>query len=266
MSDIFYFSLPGGIPADLLMLAACASLLVIVTHVPLGMQVLSRGIIFIDLALAQVAGLGAYLALNILGEHAAPLWAQLSAAALALSTAWLFSLTEKYWPRYQEAIIGVVFVLSATAVLLLLSRHPHGANNLTEQLSGQLLWVGREKLGYSALATGLLLLVMYFFRSKQAAFYFLFALAITISVQLVGVYLVFATLIIPALAAVSYQNIQFKRWVAYGVAMAGYGMGLFFSAWLDLPTGPLIVWMLALSAVVVALSRVVAQHKKNRAP
>jgi zinc/manganese transport system permease protein len=61
------FILPGGVPVDLLIFAVFASLLVIATHVPLGMQVLNRGIIFIDLAIAQVAGLGAYLAIAVLG-------------------------------------------------------------------------------------------------------------------------------------------------------------------------------------------------------
>lgn len=253
MMERFDLVLPGGIPADLLVLAMCASLLVIVTHVPLGIQVLRRGIIFIDLALAQVAGLGAYLALNILGENVSPIWTQLTAAGLALLTAWCFSMTEKFWPKYQEAIIGVVFVLSATAVLLLLSSHPHGANNLTEQLSGQLLWVGKEKLEYSALATILLLIMMYMLRARQGVFYMMFALAITISVQLVGVYLVFATLIIPALGVVACQSVRAKRWLAYGIAIAGYMIGLFFSAWLDFPTGPLIVWTLGLTALVVAL-------------
>ena len=245
------FFLPEGIPLDLLLLAACASVLVIVTHVPLGMQVLARGIIFIDLATAQVAGLGAFLAAAILGENVDPLWSQVCAVMLALFAAGLFSLTEKWWPRYQEALIGIVFVLSATAVLLLLSSHPHGGAQLNELLSGQLLWVGKEKLLYSALATTLLLFFMYQFRNHPKAFYGLFAVAITISVQLVGVYLVFATLIIPSMGTAPFHDRRLKGFLAFSIAISGYLMGLILSAWLDLPSGPLIVWTLVLSACIL---------------
>jgi zinc/manganese transport system permease protein len=247
------FILPGGVPVDLLIFAVFASLLVIATHVPLGMQVLNRGIIFIDLAIAQVAGLGAYLAIAVLGEQIDPVWTQTCAMGLALLAAWLFSMTEKLWPRYQEALIGVVFVLSATAVLILLSSHPHGGNQLNELLSGQLLWVGQEKLMYSTLATLILLLLMYLLRHQQQAFYALFAIAITISVQLVGVYLVFATLIVPSLGAAACRDERIKKWLAFTIAVTGYLIGLLLSAWLDLPSGPLIVWTLVMSALVLGM-------------
>jgi zinc/manganese transport system permease protein len=247
------FILPGGVPVDLLIFAVFASLLVIATHVPLGMQVLNRGIIFIDLAIAQVAGLGAYLAIAVLGEQIDPVWTQTCAMGLALLAAWLFSMTEKLWPRYQEALIGVVFVLSATAVLILLSSHPHGGNQLNELLSGQLLWVGQEKLMYSTLATLILLLLMYLLRHQQKAFYALFAIAITISVQLVGVYLVFATLIVPSLGAAACRDERIKKWLAFTIAVTGYLIGLILSAWLDLPSGPLIVWTLVMSALVFGM-------------
>lgn len=247
------FILPGGVPVDLLIFAVFASLLVIATHVPLGMQVLNRGIIFIDLAIAQVAGLGAYLAIAVLGEQIDPVWTQTCAMGLTLLAAWLFSMTEKLWPRYQEALIGVVFVLSATAVLILLSSHPHGGNQLNELLSGQLLWVGQEKLMYSTLATLILLLLMYLLRHQQKAFYALFAIAITISVQLVGVYLVFATLIVPSLGAAACRDERIKKWLAFTIAVTGYLIGLILSAWLDLPSGPLIVWTLVMSALVFGM-------------
>lgn len=247
------FILPGGVPVDLLIFAVFASLLVIATHVPLGMQVLNRGIIFIDLAIAQVAGLGAYLAIAVLGEQIDPVWTQTCAMGLALLAAWLFSMTEKLWPRYQEALIGVVFVLSATAVLILLSSHPHGGNQLNELLSGQLLWVGQEKLMYSTLATLILLLLMYLLRHQQKTFYALFAIAITISVQLVGVYLVFATLIVPSLGAAACRDERIKKWLAFTIAVTGYLIGLILSAWLDLPSGPLIVWTLVMSALVFGM-------------
>jgi zinc/manganese transport system permease protein len=137
--------------------------------------------------------------------------------------------------------------------LLLLSSHPHGGNQLNELLSGQLLWVGQEKLMYSALATAVLLFLMYLLRHRQKAFYALFAVAITISVQLVGVYLVFATLIVPSLGAAACQNDRYKKWLAFIIAISGYLTGLVLSSWLDLPSGPLIVWTLVMSALTLGV-------------
>ena len=84
-------------------------------------------------------------------------------------------------------------------------------------------------------------------------------MAITVSVQLVGVYLVFATLIIPALATIKLQDGRLRLWATYLVAVAGYVLGLLGSALFDLPTGPLIVWALAIVGVV-ALFLLRRQH------
>ena len=91
--------------------ALAAGLLVTLTHVPLGMQVLKRGIVFIDLAVAQVAGVGVILA-DFLGWEPAGAAVQVAALSAALSCALLLTWTERRWPEVQEAIIGVVFVLA----------------------------------------------------------------------------------------------------------------------------------------------------------
>jgi|APGre2960657505_1045072.scaffolds.fasta_scaffold15938_3 zinc/manganese transport system permease protein len=233
--------------------AFCAGLLVIATHVPLGMQVLQRGIIFIDLAIAQVAGLGAYLVIRLYGEAASVLWVQAGAVGLALVAAWLLVATERITARYQEPVIGIVFVLAATAVVLLLANDPHGGQHLADLLAGQILWIGWAQIFYSALATAVLLCAMFFFQGKRLGFYSLFAVAITVSVQLAGVYLVFATLIIPALATAKLQARRMRLWATYLVAVVGYVLGLAGSALFDLPTGPLIVWSLALVGVATLL-------------
>ena len=230
---------------EIVLPAFCAGLLVIATHVPLGIQVLQRGIIFIDLAIAQVAGLGAYLVTMLLGTEAPALWVQCGAMGLALIAAWLLVATERLTARYQEPIIGIVFVLAATAVVLLLANDPHGGQHLSDLLAGQILWIGWHQIFYASLATLVLLSMMIFFRQRRLWFYSLFAIAITISVQLVGVYLVFATLIIPALATVMLEATRKRLWVAYVFAMIAYVLGLTGSALFDLPTGPLIVWALA---------------------
>lgn len=234
---------------SILLPAFCAGLLVIATHVPLGMQVLQRGIIFIDLAIAQVAGLGAYFVTMMLGSEAPVVWVQLGAMGTALVAAWLLVATERVTTRYQEPVIGIVFVLAATAVVLLLANDPHGGQHLSELLAGQILWIGWAQIFYSALATLVLLGAIFLFQGKLAWFYSLFAVAITVSVQLVGVYLVFATLIIPALATIRLQGKR-RLWATYLVAMVGYVLGLLGSALFDLPTGPLIVWALAAVGVV----------------
>ncbi len=238
---------------SILLPAFCAGLLVMATHVPLGMQVLQRGIIFIDLAIAQVAGLGAYLVTMVLGSEASAVWVQVGAMGLALVAAWLLVATERVTIRYQEPVIGIVFVLAATAVVLLLANDPHGGQHLSELLAGQILWIGWGQIFYSALVTIALLAAIFIFQGKRAWFYSLFAVAITVSVQLVGVYLVFATLIIPALATIKLQGRRLRLWATYLVAVAGYVLGLVGSALFDLPTGPLIVWALAMMGVVALL-------------
>ena len=237
---------------DILLPAFVAGLLVIATHVPLGFKVLERGIIFMDLAIAQVAGLGALLVTVLIGEGAPPLLTQLGAMVLALGASLLLMACERLTPRYQEPMIGALFVLAATAGILILAGDPHAGEHMTDLLSGQILWVSREQLITSAAVTGILLIALWVTRQSQALFYALFAVAITLSVQLVGVYLVFATLIIPALSTVRIPHPKRRLQVAYGLASAGYLLGLSASALLDLPTGPMIVWTLALCGAVTA--------------
>ncbi|MDO8931377.1 MAG: metal ABC transporter permease, partial [Rhodocyclaceae bacterium] len=177
-----------------------AGLLVLATHVPLGIEVLRRGIIFIDLAIAQVAALGV-IAAHLL-EWDAPdsahgFGVQLAAAGAALAAAALLTWTERRWPEIQEALIGLLFVVAASLGILLLANNPHGGEHLKELLAGQILWVGWRPLLPVALLYALLLALWFGLRARMNAtgFYLLFALAVTASVQLVGVFLVFASLI-----------------------------------------------------------------------
>jgi zinc/manganese transport system permease protein len=237
-----------------------AGLLVISTHIPLGFKVLSRGIIFMDLAIAQVAGLGALLVTVLVGENASPLITQAGAMLLALGAALLLLKCEQLTQRYQEPLIGTLFVLAATAGMLLLAGDPHAGEHMTDLLSGQILWVSREQLITSGALTGVLLIALWIARQSHAMFYALFAVAITLSVQMVGVYLVFATLIIPALSTVRVYLNKRRLQVAYGLAIVAYASGLIASALFDLPSGPLIVWSLALSGAVTAF---VAKSQQN---
>ena len=114
-----------------------------ISHVPLGQQVLSRGIVFIDLAIAQVAGLGV-IAANSFGLPIEGWGAQAAAGAAALAGALLLTWTERKRPEVQEALIGILFVLASTAQILLLANDPHGGENLKDLLAGQILWVSTD--------------------------------------------------------------------------------------------------------------------------
>ncbi|WP_283745422.1 metal ABC transporter permease [Sideroxydans sp. CL21] len=235
----------NSIEFDILLPAFIAGLLVLATHIPFGMRVLQRGVIFADLAVAQIAGLGVVIAgLLDLTEH--PLLVQLIAASSALCGAALLAWIERRLPEVKEACIGLTFVLSATLGILLMSHDVHAGEHLKDLLVGQILWVSNSQLIATAVLTAALLAIWKLLRQSLGnfGFYALFAIAITASVQLVGVYLVFASLIVPALA--THRHLKRRYLFAFTVGIAGYAAGLLFSVWLDLPTGAAIVWALML--------------------
>jgi zinc/manganese transport system permease protein len=235
----------------ILLPAFLAGLLVLATHVPLGQLVLERGIVFIDLAIAQVAGLGVVVA-DAMGWEPQGWSVQVSAVSAALVSAAFLLWSERRMGALQEAVIGVVFVVAASAELILLGFNPHGAEHLKDLLVGQILWVEPRQLipvaaVYAAVLAGIALFDL---RRQRSLFYLLFAVTITVSVQLIGVFLVFASLILPALAASSVS--RHRLGVAYGVGLAGYSLGLLSSFVSDLPTGAAIVCALALAASLAA--------------
>lgn len=235
--------------------ALIAGVLVLATHVPLGMQVLDRGIVFIDLAIAQIAGLGV-IAADALGMPEGGIVVQLAAVTAALLGAWLLTWTERRAPQQQEALIGVMFVLAACAGILLLSSNPHGGEHLKDLLVGQILWVDLTQLLWLGGVSAVLLLALglgWVQRLGRFGFYAAFALAVTASVQLVGVYLVFSSLIIPALGTRRPRGAR-QLWIGYGIGVAGYALGLALSALFDLPSGAVIVWALGVCALMVVLA------------
>lgn len=242
-----------GLDLSILVPAFLAGLIVLSTHVPLGREVLRRGIIFIDLAIAQIAGLGVIVAYTLgWSEHG--IEAQVAAVISALLGAWTLNALEKKLGEHQEALIGISFILAATAGILLLANNPHGGEHLREMLVGQVLWVESTQLVYAFAVSAAVLMIWWMFHDHigNFGFYTLFALAITVSVQLVGVYLVFASLIIPALAA--YDRPGMRGTVVAGIiGVAGFAAGLLASALFDLPSGAVIVWLIALSAISMRL-------------
>jgi zinc/manganese transport system permease protein len=246
----------GALDWGILGPALIAGLLVLATHVPLGMQVLDRGIVFIDLAIAQIAGLGV-IAADAMGLPEGGVAVQAAAVCAALLGAWLLTWTERKAPEQQEALIGVMFILAACAGILLLAGNPHGGEHLKELLVGQILWVNTTQLLWLAGLSALLLAALalgWVDRLGRFGFYGAFALAVTASVQLVGVYLVFSSLIIPALATRARRGPR-RHAVAYGLGAVGYAMGLALSALFDLPSGAVIVWSLAACALALVAVR-----------
>ena len=243
----------NALELSIILPALLASVLVLSTHVPLGTEVLRRGIIFIDLAIAQVAGLGV-IAADTMGWEAEGWMVQIAAVSAALIAAWILHWTDKHWPDIQEALIGASFILAATAGILLLSGNPHGGEHLKELFVGQILWVNYEQLIPVSVISALVLGAWFWMRDhlQGFGFYALFAFAVTASVQLVGIYLVFACLIIPALATRHIARRSLRIFCGYGVGVIGCFAGLVLSVSADLPAGAVIVWCLAICAVIFA--------------
>ena len=240
----------AALDPGLLLWPFIVGLLVLATHVPLGRRVLARGIIFLDLAVAQLAVFGVVAAHAL--DLAADGWpTQLAAAAAALVGAAALAECERRWPQIQEALIGSTFVVAASAAVLLLAGDPHGGERLAELLTGQILWATSVQTMQMAALYSILLAFMAWRGERLGGrgFYLVFALAITASVQVVGVYLVFASLILPALAV---RGLPARPGLQVGwtVGALAYAAGLAVSALLDWPSGPAIVIALAVIALL----------------
>jgi zinc/manganese transport system permease protein len=234
--------------------ALAAGLIVLSTHVPLGQEVLKRGIIFIDLAIAQVAGLGV-IAAHSMSWDPNGFEVELAAIGAALLAAFGLNWTEKHWPNIQEPLIGSLFILAATGGILLLSGNPHGSEHLKDLLVGQILWSTWESLWPIALLYVAVLVIWFTLRQRfgTLGFYITFAIVVTASVQIVGIYLVFASLIIPALATSRLRRGN-RLVIAYSIGALSYFLGILLSAAFDLPTGAIIVWSMAAVAIAAGLA------------
>jgi zinc/manganese transport system permease protein len=233
---------------SLMIPALLAGILVLSTHVPLGQEVLKRGIIFIDLAIAQIAALGVIASVVFGGERS--VWQiEVFAGISALIGAGLIYYLEQHYRESLEAIIGLLFVLAASGSLLLISFAPHSDALLHDLLIGQILWVNSTQLLWIAGLYSLLLIIWFCSKQKSSLlFYLVFSLTVTASVQLVGIYLVFASLILPALMTQHITSPLRRLLSAYSIGFLGYLFGLLCSLAFDLPTGAIIVWTLLLTA------------------
>ena len=154
-----------GLDLSILAPAFLAGVIVLITHIPLGREVIKRGIIFIDLAIAQIAGLGVIVAFQF-GWDMHGLEAQFAAVISALLGAWLLHSIEKKAGEHLEALIGVSFVLAATASMLMLAHNPHGSEHLKELLVGQILWVDWSHIVIAAVVSSIVVFVWFNYKNK----------------------------------------------------------------------------------------------------
>lgn len=271
---------------DLLIWPFLAALVLTGIHVYLGLHVVMRGVIFVDLALAQVAALGTSVGV-ILG------WGHDSFATFSIALsftflgAFLFSMTRSKTHNIpQEAIIGITYVVSAAVMILVFSKSPEGSEHLNHLLVGSLLFVTPKLVGITFGLYTVIGVFHWIFRKAFFAvssqnhdtqhntriwdflFYITFGFVVTSSVKIAGVLLVFSFLIIPAVAALLFvEGIKNRLFFGWGFGVLGSVLGMAASLILDIPTGAAIVatfgFMLVLSAIIrIILSRWLA-HAYN---
>lgn len=238
----------------------------------LGLHVVSRGVIFVDISLAQVAALGTSVAL-VFGAEPGSLSAYLAGASAALLGATLISLTRAESQAVpQEAYIGITYAVAASLMTLVLSRSPHGAEEVESLLVGQLLWVRWPVIAKTAGIFIALGVVHWVFRRGfllvsldparafasgmrvrrwDLAFYATVALAVTSSVQVAGVLLVFTLLVVPSVIGMHWaSSLRGRLLVGWGIGLLVCLLGAMASYFLDLPTGPAIVGLFGLAVTL----------------
>lgn len=261
-------------------LVAC--MVIVAIHSYLGLHILAREVIFVDLSLAQMAALGSTVAI-FLGAEPDSSRSFLYALGFTTLGAALFALTRSNHGKGrvpQEAIIGIVFVVASAAAILVADKAPRGSEAIKDILVGSLLWVGWPAIVRLAVIYAVVgvfhwvlrrrFLTILFEPAEAEAkgwklrwwdfwFYLSFGIVITFSVPIVGVLLVFSFLVVPAAIAFQFtrdrSRLAVYAWLAGVLASAG---GLALSFRYDLPTGPLIVCVFGLLLLVGWMSRRVA--------
>jgi zinc/manganese transport system permease protein len=262
-----------------------ASLILTGIHAYLGVHVVERGVIFVDLSLAQIAALGATIALLLPitnGDPHAPVTYWISLAFTFLG-ALVFSTIRSRRARIpQEAIIGICYAVASAAAILAMSKATSESEHLKDMLVGNILAVSWPEVGKTALLYGAIGAFHYIFRHKFLAismnpkqaeaegisikvwdflFYASFGFVVTSSVSIAGVLLVFCYLIVPSVAAMLYAD-SIGRRLAIGWTMGTVvsALGVYLSLKLDLPTGATIVCTFGLVLILMAAVRPLIQR------
>jgi zinc/manganese transport system permease protein len=262
-----------------------ASLILTGIHAYLGVHVVERGVIFVDLSLAQIAALGATIAvlLPINGGDPHSPFAYWVSLAFTFLGAFIFSTIRSRRARIpQEAIIGICYAVASAAAILAMSKSTSESEHLKDMLVGNILAVSWPEVGKTAILYGVIGLFHYIFRRKFLAisidakkaeangisvkfwdflFYASFGFVVTSSVSIAGVLLVFCYLIVPSVAAMLYAD-SIGRRLAIGWSMGTIvsALGVYLSLRLDLPTGATIVCTFGLVLILMAAVRPLLQR------
>ncbi len=248
---------------QLLTLPFVACLVLIGIHCYLGIHVLARGVIFVDLALAQIAAFGGVVALLVGYESESPASFGFSLLFTVLGAA-LFSIARFREERIpQEAIIGILYAVASALAILVLSKSPHGREEMESMLVGSILfvtWPEIFKTGAIYLAVGLF---HYIFRERfllisqdveearrrgwsirfwDFLFYLSFGVVVTRSVHIAGVLLVFTYFVVPTVCAMLFAHgLRQRLFLGWGIGFVASVLGLLLSLKMDLPTGASVV-------------------------
>jgi zinc/manganese transport system permease protein len=268
-----------------LLLPFLAALVLTGIHAYLGVHVVERGVIFVDLSLAQIAALGTTVAL-LAGYDVHSLTSYFWSLGFCIIGAAFFAFARVHRETRipQEAIIGIVYAVSAAASILVMSKAPQETEHLKDMLVGNLLAVNWSTVIKTAVLYSAIGLFHYIFRRKFLAislsahdgktesipniklwdflFYASFGLVVTWSVAIAGVLLVFCYLIVPSVAAMLFAQSIGKRlalgWIVAAVVTA---LGILLSFKIDLPTGATIVCTFGIALLVMALARLIIRPK-----
>lgn len=265
-----------------LLLPFLAGLILTGIHAYLGVHVVERGVIFVDLSLAQIAALGttvAYLAGHELHDPVTYFWS----LGFTIVGAAIFALTRVHHETRipQEAIIGIVYAVSAAAAILAMSKAPEGTEHLKDMLVGNILTVSWREVITTAILYALVGAFHYIFRQRFLAisvdangaarsgmnvkfwdflFYTSFGFVVTSSVSIAGVLLVFSYLIVPSVAAMLFsRRIGTRLAIGWTMGAVVSALGILASFYLDLPTGATIVCTFGVALIVLSLIRLMTR-------
>lgn len=231
---------------------AAALLFGLLALAPLGSQVLARGVVFIDLAVAQAAAAAALGATTLL-DHPGIVEVQVTAALGALSCAALVAALARRWPQQREALIGLIYVAGACLAMLAARGDPHGREHLSELLAADILWAEWSKAAILAGCAAVVLLLQARWPAllrKDIVFFPCFAIVASMAVPILGLLLVFACLISPGL----WMRAGWSMPASIGAALLAAGLGLYASWWFDAPSGACVALALALCGVLSAFA------------
>lgn len=261
---------------EVLFLPFLACLVLTGIHVYLGIHVISRKVIFVDIALAQIAAFGATVAF-LLGYDPKSWTAYGWSLTFAVVAAAVFALTRTRHERVpQEAVIGITYATASAAAILLADISPHGAEHLHDLLAGSIVWVTPHQIAYMVFMYGLIGTFHFVFRKQfleislhpetayargvnvrlwDFLFYLSFGVVITSSVQIAGVLLVFCYLVAPSVFAVMFfDDLRARLLTGWGMATLVSAVGMYFSY--DRPSGPTIIVAFALALLAGGLAKV----------